>query len=384
MRSAACLALVLSACGPNPAFDPNADGDASGSAGPGSTSGPTEAPPPGTSTGGSEGTVAGPTDDGATAPIDESTSSTIGTSGTSGETGTTTAAETDTTTGAPASCWDQPIDSWPPAVKLSGFSDASPSDPELSPDGLDLVYIAGTAANRQPFRSSRAGPFMPFPNGAPIDLWGDADFAPGYPTFTLGVDEVVVASDDQLYAAAFKAGNPNDQYGKLTLMDGVNTMFRESHPNGILAGTRLLFQREDGPPVADLMGSFRFYEARRAAPVALGAFGEVVDVSPAMPPLQLVLCPALAPTGLDLFFISTEEADIEFDSASEVMHIYHVRRADLDAAWGPSTRLDSIPSSGGVLCPSSVTADGCAFAYYEFQVADTDPPYAMFLAERPL
>lgn len=382
MSRAATILIALAGCTlPNPAYDEPTAGSAGLDTG--TSAAPTSAttgPPP--TTGAASTGSSGPG-----APTGEATTTAVAaTSGTDTSTGpdATTGGSTDTgeagTTGAPATCWDHAIDAWPPATKLGGFADVSPVDPEISADGLSLVYVAGTDANRQLFRSSRAARHDPFPNGKPIALWNDV--AAGYPAFALGFEELLVAVDGEIRASKYKPGDVNDQYDDPLPLANVNTGYAESHPNGVLDGTRLLLQRDDGPPTAGLRSSYRFWEFRREPPVALGDYSAGVDVSPQVPPLQVVLCPALAPDGLDLFFTSTQAGAFDKESASDVMRVFHTRRADLDAAWEAPTPLLSIPSTGGVLCPSSVSADGCALTYVEFPYGMGDPPYALYLSER--
>ena len=379
--------LLLAACGTNPAFNPpgeTAPSTSSGSTEPdGSSSAPTSTgdghAPPGSSTGAGV-TSAGVEDTGA------STTSSEGSSGEgTSESGAETAGE-GSTGGDAARCWDQGPDNWPDAaVVLDGFLDEDPADPELAPDGLSIVYVA--TMERRPFRSSRAKKDDPFKNGAPIVLWSDQNFFTEYPTFDLDFGELVASSQGDLYVAMFKPGDVNSQYEQPVMLPGTaNSGYEESHPNLTQDGTRLLFQRGDGPPLSDeLKYSWNFYEARRAAPVSpLDPFVDAVVVTPMVPTLGLALCPVMAPDGLHLLFSSTDAPVLDHDNAADVVSVYYTRRGDLSAPWEPAVKLTTIAPGGGVLCPSSVTADGCTLAFTKFPFSGANQQYTMYLLQRPL
>lgn len=370
--------LLLAACGTNPAFDPPGETALDGSlSGPTSTGDGHE--PPGSSSG------AGVTSEG----LAETGASTTGSGGSSGEgtsgSGEETAGE-GSTGGDAVQCWDQGPDNWPDAaVVLDGFADKDPVDPELAPDGLSIVYVA--TMERRPFRSIRANNDDPFLNGVPIVLWSDPNFFTGYPTFDLDFGELVASSQGDLYVAKFKPGDANSQYEQPVMLPGTaNSGFDESHPNLTQDGTRLLFQRGDGPPLSDeLKSSWNFYEARRTAPVSpLDPFVDPVVVTPMVPTLGLALCPVMAPDGLHLLFSSTDSPVLDHDNAADVVSVYYTRRGDLSAPWEPPVKLTTIEPGGGVLCPSSVTADGCTLAFIRFPFSRADQQYTMYLLQRPL
>lgn len=378
--------FLLAACGTNPAFNPpgeTAPSTSSGSTEPGgSSSAPTstgDGHAPGSSTG------AGVT----SAGVEDTGESTAGSEGSSGEgtseSGEETAGE-GSTGGDAARCWDQGPDNWPDAaVVLDGFLDKDPADPELAPDGLSIVYVA--TMERRPFRSSRAKKDDPFKNGAPIVLWSDQNFFTEYPTFDLDFGELVASSQGDLYVAKFKPGDVNSQYEQPVMLPGTaNSGYEESHPNLTQDGTRLLFQRGDGPPLSDeLKYSWNFYEARRAAPVSpLDPFVDAVVVTPMVPTLGLALCPVMAPDGLHLLFSSTDAPLLDHDNAADVVSVYYTRRGDLSAPWEPAVKLTTIAPGGGVLCPSSVTADGCTLAFTKFPFSGANQQYTMYLLQRPL
>ena len=378
--------VLLAACGANPAFDPPGETVPATTSGSTEPVGPTAAP---TSTGGvhepgtGSSTGAGVTTEG----LAETGGSTTGSAGSSG--GTSESGETtgEGSTGSDvARCWDQGPDNWPnAAVALDQFLDLDPADPELAPDGLSIVYVA--TAERRPFRASRAGLDEVFKNGAPFVLWSDVNFFTGYPTFDLDFGELVASSQGELYVAEFKPGDVNSQYEPPVLLPGAaNTTYEESHPSLTQDGTRLLLQRSDGPPLSDeLKSSWNFYEARRTAPVSpLDPFVDPVVVTPMVPTLGLALCPVMAPDGLHLLFSSTDAPVVDHDNAADVVSMYYARRGDLSAPWDPPVKLTTIKPGGGVLCPGSVTADGCTLAFTKFPFSGADQPYTMYLLQRPL
>jgi hypothetical protein len=318
------------------------------------------------------------------------TSESSGSSGSSGSGEGTTLVDEETegsSGGDPASCWDQPPDNWPDeAMTLDAFMDSEPEDPELSPNGLAIVYVA--TGQRRPFRATRNALLEPFPNGAPFVLWSDPNFFAGYPTFDLDFAEIVLSSNGDLYAAKFKPGQPNSQYEPPELIKGAaNTEHDESHPNVTQDGARLLLQRSDGPALSeDLEFSWNFWELRRPTPASpLDAFEEPMMVTPHVPTLGLALCPVMSPDGLHLLFSSTDAPLLDREGAADLVSVYYTRRADLvGATWDPPVKITTIEPGGGVLCPSSVTADGCTLAYFKFPFSPTHMKYTMYLRQRPL
>jgi len=370
---------LLPACTLNPAFDPALTSEVA-STGPATpTTGGDEAhelePSTGTTTTGT--TTAETTTAALTTTSDATTSSTTADDSTS-------TADDSTTESADDRCWHLPPESWLAELTvLENFEDLDPHDPVIAADGLSLVYIA--SSDYQPFRTTRATRSDPFLNGAPITLWGPTPpFLAGYPRFSLAGEELLTSYDKDIYFSVFQPGDMNDQYTFPELLSGpVNTAKDEAITTITEDGTILIVQRDDTLPMEPFPFNHRFYQFTRQDPHPGDKFMDGQDVTPHVDPHGFALCPTLSPDGLHLLFASTDSVDFNEMNIADVVQIFSTTRATLTAEWDPPVRLDAIAPGGGVLCPTSITADGCALTYTKFEYGGfTTLPYTMYLLER--
>ena len=134
----------------------------------------------------------------------------------------------------------------------------------------------------------------------------------------------------------------------------------------------------------------RFFEVTRPgdAPPGEGfAAPEVIDLPGITDDAyaHVILCPMLAPSGLHLFFAATAPVVVDEENVADSLAVQVASRADLDAPWGPSTRLDAINEPTWQTCPMSITRDGCqmTFARFKFPPDPNEPdPVQPFLARR--
>lgn len=391
-RALSLASLSLVACTLNPAFDvltdvdPGTSTDTTADTSTSTSTSPTTSdetsPPPPTTTDAppvTTGTTTGTT----TAALDTTTTPADTTDDTS------TTDETDTeSTDNDKQCWNQLNDTWSSAnsVVLDQFEDDAPADPVLSADGLAIVYMA--TPDRQPFRSTRGAFGDPFPNGMQISLWpGDANLKFGYPRLSQANGEMLVSGGGDVYVAKFKDGDINKQYDDPVPLGSVNDVVHEESITTINeAGTILLVQRNDGPPIPpSFIKSYRFYQFRRTEPSPGKPFESGQNLTPSVAPHDLALCPTLSPDGLHLFFSSTTAPVLDSDNADEVVRIFHTSRITVDSGWSAPTELSGIQPAEHVLCPTSVTDNGCAMTYIEFAIdqdQDPAPTPTMYLLER--
>lgn len=371
MRAFLPVGLVLACTVPNPLFDLE---------GTGSSGAPTT---PGSSTAGeSSGSTGAPTTGAAsigTSTGGSSTTSTVS-STTTGDpsTGDTTG---DPSTGEPASCWSQKADGWPmDGEPLDDFADAGPRDPFLTPDGLGLWYIA--ADPPRPFLSTRASLGDPFPNGVQQALWGDDPaIQPAYPTPMLGGTELLFVSADDVYSA-IATGNVPNKYALPVPLTPPSSGDSEGKVTATADSLTLLVTRRDGPPIsADFPEkSDRFYQYTRPQPQPGAAYAGGAPITPMVGTLGLAICPALAPDGLHLFFSSTESATLTKANAGDVVAIYYTSRPDINTPWEPPQAIAITHGGAEIVCPSSVTSDGCQLAFHRFGLEPFT--YSMYLAQR--
>jgi hypothetical protein len=380
----------LLACVLNPAFiEP--DPDTSDPAPPTSTPTTSTTAEPGSASTAEPDTTAPPVDpvDSQATTTDSTTDDPDPTTSTSTSTATTSVTtrppDTDDTTDGVTDCWDDAPDSWTAApIELDQFAESDAHDPVLSPDGLTLVYMAQTKG--RPFRSTRAAPGDPFPNGEQIALWSfiEADFSPFYPRFAIDAHEMWMSYLGDIYLSKFVGGDTLNSYANpVQISAPLSTTAEDSHPTLSADGSVLIVQRDDGPPIADLTKSWRFHQYTRPAPTIGGPFtDDAQDVTPQVGPVHLALCPALSPDARHLLFSATTSPTLSAANASQVVSIFQVTRDSPQDPWGPPTELTTISPGGGVLCPMSVTADGCAMTFIKFPYVRFDQAYAMFLVER--
>jgi hypothetical protein len=347
-KSPLLVALGVAAVGPgclklNPAYDSRGEltdtgpttgdptGD-SGSAGP--TTGSTGAPP----TTGDPTTGGATTDDLTTGSVDPAST------GMSSETG-------DTTTGGPADCWDQPLDGF--TLSPLTLAPSGAGSPSLSPNGLSLFFRAPLPDYVEVRRLSRPSAMDDFTGPAEPFFGPDDTDKLDYPEVVAAEGKIFFTQDGgDIYAARFEDGiwKPWKIAGTLAVFEADDI---ESHPNATEDGTLLLFQRDDGPPVGQLPGTFRFYQA--VIDVANDSFNTPpVEVTPKDPGLVIPLCPAMSPDGLHLLFAAKDaESNLqEFNDGT--VGVWSTRRPAPDAPWDPPTRSDTLRDNGWITCPSSI------------------------------
>ncbi len=387
VRGSLVVLLHLLACSLNPGFDPpTVGGPGPGTTGPDTPTSETGPPVTSTDPGTSTSTSTSTTTD-TTAPIDPGTTTTStdpgessGTTTTSDTTATETGTDT-TDTDAPTDCWALGPDSW--SVKPEPFDglEGDARDPVLSPSGLGLVYLA--TKDRRPFRSKRDNYGDGFPKGIPFVKWGDPNFKPRYPRFDRDSDEMLMSADQDIWWAAFELGNPEDQYSFPVKLDGVNTALDESVLTVSEDGKVLIVQRSDGPAIPpSFPTTFKFWQFTRLDTQPGATFGDEKDRTPYVAPHNFAMCPTLSPDGLKLFFSSTDVIDFTEMNASNAVRIYYTKRLSVDSGWDDPIQLPAIQPKERVVCPTSVSADGCALTYIETAIKTPDEPTQMYLLER--
>lgn len=331
-------------------------------------------------------TEAGPTS------LTESTSaagSTGATPTTSASTGGTTGTDGGTTGQAPTECWSRAPDDWDRVDELLdaglGFE---PSAGRISPDGLLLYYMAGDP--KRPYRAKRAPNGMTFDSGVELIAWPGVTIGMDYPNFLAdetelilsgrdGDDKIVVATlSDQIWSDPAPMASP-----------GINTPVDDSLPTVTADGTRMIFQRNDGPVHPYLKSpTWRLYEARRPAASAPGTgFGALTLVT--LPGLSddpnyphINLCASFAPDGLRLFFASTYPKILDPTNERDALSIYYTERPGLDQPWTSPVPVPTHSLASWETCPSSVTADGCTLIFHRFTIGIDPGDYRTFVATR--
>lgn len=382
MRSILLVAGLVPACTiPNPAFDVDLVTGTSAT-GTSSSGAPSPTSPTADSATAEASAASTTTVDPGSSTTNDATSAvgtaiTVSTGDTTADTGGDTG---DTTTGEPASCWTQGAANWPPdGVPLNDFKDAKPRDPFISPDGLQLYYIAGEPA--RVFVSTRLTLGEPFLNGVQLVIWGnDPAILPGYPRVVLGDNELLFSSKFDVYSAKTADDQPFDKYALPVPLTPPSTAGEETVITVTADSTTLIVNRRDGPPIGLLPKSFRFYQYARPQPVPGAPYAGGQDVTPMVPPLGLALCPTLSPDGLHLFFGSTTSDTLTEANANDVVGIFYTSRPDPLAPWAPPEPLAITHAGKGITCPSSVTADGCQLAFHRFFLNQDN--YSMHLAVR--
>jgi hypothetical protein len=374
MRTPLLLVLASGCTIPNPAFDLRP----TESTGDGSTAGVRPTSGPDSAGGSSTGDDA--TSTGAVGSTVEATSGAATTTGeATGDTGTSDdsgGVDTD----APVDCWAMGAANWPLAGIPLGFEDLDATDPVLSPDGLQVHYVA--TDERRPFVSIRPTRLDKFPNGMQLAIWNnDPAYKIGYPHVVLGGEEMLMINFGEVFYSVFQPMQ-SDKFSKPQALGGPNTALNEIQVTATADGALILVNREDGEPIPELLGrfSYRFHQFTRPMPTPGGAFVGDQDVTPVVEPLNLATCPALSPDGLRLFFASTDAATLDNSNVDEVVDIYYTERDDPFAAWAVPQKLAIDNNGNGISCPSSVTADGCELAYHQFHYQGGD--YKMFIATR--
>lgn len=376
--------VLLAACTiTNPLFDVASTGDqGTGDASSGDTGTSTTAPTTG-ETGGSThdpsvpttGDTTGDTTGGTTEGLTSDGSSTAITVSTGDTTG-------DTTTGEPAGCWAQGADGWPlDGMPLNNFADAAPVDPFITPDGLGLYYVAGNP--RRPFLSTRADLGDPFPNGIQQALWGnDPAIVTAHPTAVLGGKELLFLSQFDVYTAK-AGGNVPNVFGLPVPLSPPGTGGPEIKITATADSATVIVARRDGPLLPPFFPgpSDRFYQYERAKLEPGAAYAGGNDVTPVVGKLGLAICPTLSADGLHLFFGSTESDAPDANAIAAAVAIYYTSRPDPSGPWATAKQIAIAHPGPEVVCPSSVTADGCQLVFHRFGLGDP-PSYSMYLAKR--
>lgn len=400
MRTKILGALLLAACTrPNPGFDGSSASTSHGDASTGttgalplpttsaSTSGAASSTGPADPTQSIDSDSAGTSSSSTTHAVDDTSGSTTGTThaattGTTADTDTGSSSGTDTDTGGESGCWAQGASGWPLAgAPLDMFADKAPADPFISPDGLQLYYVA--LDPRRPFRSTRADLMSPFPNGKQLALWNnDTKWQPGYPNVVLAGQEMLLSNEGDVYSSKYDIGK--DQFGTPALLKGASMGGDEGVITATSDGATLIVTRRDGPVIMPLFpdNSFRFHQLTRNKIEPGGDFVDPNnDVTPIVAPLGVALCPAVSPDGLHLFFASTDQPVLDKGNVNDAVGIFYTSRPSREDKWDTATKIDIVHAGKGVTCPSSVTADGCQLAYLHFQFG-AEGNYMMNLAVR--
>jgi hypothetical protein len=330
----------------------------------------------------------------ATATTAEETSTSSG-----GVTGTADS-DTNDTTGEPASCWSRPPDSWDSITQILDLGlGADPSAARISPDGLDLVYIAAHAGLRRPFIASRPARDQPFTVGALLsDLPGLKGLGVDYPTYRVDLE----GRRELLLSVSYPGDlmiTHDDNFGDLVApLTNLNTIYEDTYPTLTADGSRLIFVRRDGPLNPHLNDDpvFQFYEAKRGADAPAGAAftsGVLVQIPFNDPPLQLGYphfspCAALSPDGLRFFFGSSYPVVLDsVDKQIDALDIFATDRGSIDATdWSPAVELHLFHEVGWETCPNAITADGCELLFHRFVFGAGAYPgqdtYKLYLARR--
>lgn len=327
-------------------------------------------------TGATAGTASGAMTDGMTTGV-ETASPTTGSATTTPTTGavTSTGAGSTTdmvsgtggsTTGDAMDCWDLGIDAW-----TLGPIDLKPAPgwPSMSPDARTVYYRALVDTEWVIFRTTRPTVDDPFdPNGAkffPSSTY-DAEYA-----------DFVDATQELFYT-----GNGGDIYvvkhdgigwGQPTVAGGVQAfgIETESHGNLTADGALLLFQRKDGPAWGQFDPTFNFYQITRD-PQVHATFPDLapLKVTPVDPGFGVLVCPAMAPDGLHLFFSGFDSAGGGLGDPNDGRGgVWYARRDAIgDATWQGLTRSEQLREPGFITCPVSISADGCHLTLMKFQI----------------
>jgi len=282
------------------------------------------------------------------------------------------------TTGMPPQdgCWDQDVSTWLPGDRLELGEVVNPF---LPADGLHLYYL--NLPERRPHVSIRAELTDPFLPGTMLAKWLalPEDDVPLSPVVLVNDQLLLLSSMSDIYVSFATPQDPEKFTLPVLLTGTVNTA---EHQEGSLTATAdaeiLIVTRNDGPPLDPLPYTFSFHQfVHTDDPVDPYVGGG--DVTPQNPPLNLSVCPALSPDGLRLFYTSNVGDTLDPVDFS-TFAIFYTTRTALDAPWAPVTRIPGLTGTDGIVCASSVTADGCQLVYYTSTLFGTEP--SKFLARR--
>ncbi len=303
-------------------------------------------------------------------------------------TGGTSAGSSGSTTSTPATdCWGPDAGEWSVEELLDAGLGPNPAGPQISPDGLVLYYMAGSP--RRPHKAARGSLEELFTVGAPLIAWPNLALAIDYPNLRFGEGEVILAGridmTSDLYVAV-KDGNGWSDPVPLGGL-GINTTSEDTLPTVSADGSRMIFERNDGPVEAFGQASWRFYEAIRGsdAPGAPFAAPEVVvlpTISDDPNYVHVSVCPTLSPDGERFFFGSTYPLELSDANKFDAVQIYFTQRSSVGEPWEVPT-LAGVPGEKGMeTCPSAVTADGCTLVFHRFSIVPRQQDYRIFLATR--
>lgn len=411
VRQAGFAAVMLAICGctrPNPAFDPDASASqASDSDAMGSTSEPTS-----TTTDATDATTEDPTSITSDTSAGPTTEDPTDDPTTGPETDTDTDTET-TDTGEPIEpdCWDADLHSWTITELPDGNLGINPADPWISPDGLELYYIAGPTGDQDPpqvrriFHSTRMSRDELFVNGSKLAEWPSLNLRTAYPNSNVP-GELLLSLDYDLYMSV----RQDNVWLLPEILDNLSTPWGDPNkppyvPENIIAqesinrltedGSRLMFVRQDGAINPDLNSPVgQFYEAlREPYPVAGTPFAAptptVLPQALLTPYPHPILCPALSPDGRFLLFSSPypDEVPMAPEQQYDILRTQVITRPDVDSPWSQEIlQIDEFSIPEWQVCPTSITRDGCEVVFGRFLMANSPNPdtnrFRIFIATR--
>ncbi|MEZ4452030.1 MAG: hypothetical protein R3B09_21380 [Nannocystaceae bacterium] len=347
----------------------------------------------GTSGDPSAATTTTATSAGSSGATDPSTSVATTTDASTSGTTTATNSTTDTTTGGPTTgspegCWGLPPYQWGGVTEIAGGGlGVHPRAPRIHPDGLNLYYIATTSEGTRPYKSTRASLDDPFLLGEVLIPWGGIDLLLDAPNLLGGEQEIILAGDvdttPHLMISTLMDGvwpTPQVMAGPVPTVDG------ESSPSVSEDGSRLLFQRYDGPVNEALQGPVaRIHEATRpidappgtayVAPTTVEIAGITDDAYP-----HYVGCPTISPDGLHLLFGSTYPVVLNTKNIANALRIFSADREELDAPWSAAVEIEALTMPEVETCPSAITRDGCTLVFHTFVYGADE--YRIYLVRR--
>lgn len=274
----------------------------------------------------------------------------------------------------PRSCWEDDVTSWD-AVEPFDMSTLGENarDPMLSPDGLSLYYAARTNATAptRVFHTTRSDLASDFTAGDQTASW--TGFQPiGHPW--VSGTQLALTLDD---------GNGNFQLA-MSIHDGqtwsfpaelgplVNDPGAFANSNATLTADakRMIFARNAGGLDHEL------YEAARPDGVPLEPFGNLAPVAiPGLETDDAVICPALSPDGLHLFFSTTFPTDITGGIPDGALTVWHTERPDRDSPWAIPTHIGAFDDPVDLTCMHAIRGDGCEIWIERFQLGQSETSF---------
>ncbi len=380
----------------NPAFQPNAGATGSASD-PGTTTDdpttddPTTDDPTTTTT-----TTEGPTTDVPT--TDDPT--TEDPTETDSDTSTDTDESESDTDPVVLDCWDSDVTQWEVTQILDAELGINPADPWISPDGLELFYVAGQGGDQTPpqerraYHSTRASRDELFTVGDMIAEWPNTNFRAAYPVSNVP-GELLVSLDYDLYASVFNTNFNN--WTEPALLESLSTPWfnpndppwtpenqatQESISRLTEDGGLVMFLRQDGlenPTLGAPAG--QFYEALRDPnpdPGTPFSTPEPTVLPDALlyPYPHIMVCPALSPDGRTVIFSSTYPDLVPMDEVDQrdALRPLVMTRPDITEPWDDEiTAIDMLREEHWQICPTAITRDGCELVYIRWLMAGSLP-----------